>query len=181
VHRGTGATRRTSGRALRSATRRVSSVQWATACPAECSHRPCCPVTTTNDQLAPALSHHHVDPRCAPVLGALSEGADLFERTVNVLAPARPRGYAVKDLKEIALRNDALVVLGRGPTNWSTVFAPRRSVTSAGGDLNVARSLNTSPDPELLSSSCWEANEPRDESVISTPTAALVESGSVED
>lgn len=162
---------------------RVSSVQWATGLSGGVFSQTVLPVTTTNDQLAPLCLITTSILDALAVLGALSEGADLFERTVNVLAPARPRGYAVKDLKEIALRNDALVVLGRGADELVDRLRDLgASVTSAGGDLNVARSLNTSPDPgvalvELLGGERTRATR----SVISTPTAALVESGSVED
>lgn len=123
-----------------------SSVQWATGLPGGVFTETVSPDTVMNDETTPRCLITSSMLDALAVLGALSEDADIFEGTIAVLAPARPRGYAVKDLKEIAAREDSLVVLGRGCDDVVDRLRDHgATVTSVGGDVNVARTLGASP------------------------------------
>ena len=65
---------------------------------------------------------------------------------MSIFAPARPKGYSVKDLKEIAARHDELVVAGRGGDDLvDRLRAFGARVTPVGSDLDIARSLARAP------------------------------------
>jgi DNA primase len=88
-------------------------------------------------------------PDALAIIGAMSSnetvGASLGAMTL--LAPARPKGYAARDLKEIAAREDEVVVLGRGSDNlFDRLGALGVSVTHVASDLDVARTLNAASD-----------------------------------
>jgi hypothetical protein len=72
-------------------------------------------------------------------------GASL--EAMTVLAPARPKGYGAKDLKEIASREDEIVVMGRGSDDLvDRLRTLGASVTHLASDLDLARTLNTASD-----------------------------------
>jgi len=88
-------------------------------------------------------------PDALAVIGAASsdEGDDASFGAITLLAPARPKGYAAKDLREIATREDDIVVVGRGSDDLvDRLRALGASVTHIASDLDVARALNAASD-----------------------------------
>ena len=88
-------------------------------------------------------------PDALAVVGAMSFdetiGASLG--AISLLAPARPKGYSSKDLKEITAREDGIVVLGRRSDDLvDRLRALGASVTQVASDLDVARTLKTASD-----------------------------------
>jgi len=77
------------------------------------------------------------------VLGAVAESEEeLFDENVMVFAPARPRGYSVKDLKEISARTEMLTVLGRdGEELVDRLRDYGATVSLVAKDVNIARTL----------------------------------------
>ena len=155
-----------------------SSVQWATGLPGGVFTETVSPDTVMNDETTPRCLITSSMLDALAVLGALSEDADIFEGTIAVLAPARPRGYAVRDLKEIAAREDSLVVLGRGCDDVVDRLRDHgATVTSVGGDVNVARTLGASPRPGAVIVELLGGERTRvARSTVSIPEAVLVDS-----
>lgn len=88
-------------------------------------------------------------PDALAVVGAVSceESPDPSLGAITVLAPARPKGYAAKDLKEIATREDEIVVLGRSSDDLvDRLRALGVNVTHRASDLHLARTLNGASD-----------------------------------
>ena len=161
---------------------RGSSIQWASGLPGGVFTQCVAPSTAANDGSTLCLVTTSMHDALA-VLGALSEGgASAFEANVTVLAPARPRGYAVKDLKEIAARTDALVVLGRGGDELVDRLRDHgATTTSVGNDLNLARTLTSSIEPGVVLAELLGGERTSGaRSVISTPIAPFVETASVD-
>ena len=161
---------------------RGSSVQWASGLPGGVFTQCVAPSSVANEVSTLCLVTTSMLDALA-VLGALSEGgAPPCEGIVTVLAPARPRGYAVKDLKEIAGRTDALVVLGRGGDELVDRLRDHgATTTSVGNDLNLARTLTSSIEPGVVLAELLGGERTSGaRSVISTPTAPFVEPASVD-
>jgi hypothetical protein len=159
---------------------RGSSIQWASGLPGGVFTQRVTPSTAANDGSTLCLVTTSMLDALA-VLGALSEGgAPAFEGIVTVLAPARPRGYAVKDLKEIAGRTDALVVLGRGGEELVDRLRDHgATTTSVGSDVNLARTLTSSIEPGVVLAELLGGERTFGaRSVISTPIAPFVETES---
>ncbi len=157
---------------------RASTVQWATGLPGGVFTETVTTLTVKNDESAPRCLVTTSMFDALAVLGALSADAEAFEGAVTVLAPARPRGYAVKDLKEMAAREDFLVVLGRGGDDVVDRLRDHgATVTSVGGDLNVARTLVASPRPGAVLAELLGGGRTRvTRSAVLTPEAVLVDS-----
>jgi hypothetical protein len=99
------------------------------------SHGRCLVTTSIPDALA-VLGATSSDETVVPSLGALA-----------LLAPARPKGYAAKDVKQIAEREDEIVALGRGSDGLvDRLRALGASVTHLASDLDLARTLQTASD-----------------------------------
>ena len=161
---------------------RGSSIQWATGLPGGVFTQRVTPSSVASEESTLCLVTTSMLDAMA-VLGALSEGgAPPCEGIVTVLAPARPRGYAVKDRKEIAGRNDALVVLGRGGDELVDRLRDHgATTTSVGNDLNLARTLTSSIEPGVVLAELLVGERTSGaRSVISTPTAPFVEPASVD-
>ena len=157
---------------------RASTVQWATGLPGSVFTETVTTLTVKNDESAPRCLVTTSMFDALAVLGALSADAEAFEGAVTVLAPARPRGYAVKDLKEMAAREDSLVVLGRGGDDVVDRLRDYgATVTSVGGDLNVARTLVASPRPGAVLAELLGGGRTRvTRSAVLMPEAVLVDS-----
>ena len=161
---------------------RGSSIQWATGLPGGVFTQRVTPSSVASEESTLCLVTTSMLDAMA-VIGALSEGgAPPCEGIVTVLAPARPRGYAVKDLKEIAGRTDALVVLGRGGDELVDRLRDHgATTTSVGNDLNLARTLTSSIEPGVVLAELLGGERTSGaRSVISTPTAPFVEPASVD-
>jgi len=115
-------------------------------------------------------------PDALSICGALEVDPDRrtgeLAGAMSILAPARPKGYSVKDLKEIAARNDELVVAGRGGDDLvDRLRAYGARVTPVGSDLDIARSLATAPDSvAALARLLAVPSPPRPGSLVSTPS-----------
>jgi hypothetical protein len=87
-------------------------------------------------------------PDALAVIGAASDetvGPSLG--AITLLAPARPKGYAAKDVKQIAARGDEIVVLGRGSDDLVDRLRAHGAIaTHLANDLDLARTLNTASD-----------------------------------
>jgi hypothetical protein len=95
-----------------------------------------CLVTTSIPDALAVIGAASSDETVVPSLGALA-----------LLAPARPKGFAAKDLKEIAASKDEFVVLGRGSDDLvDRLRTLGASVTHLASDLDLARTLNTASD-----------------------------------
>ncbi len=95
-----------------------------------------CVVTTSIPDALAVIGAASSDETVGPSLGA-----------ITLLAPARPKGYAAKDVKQIAARGDEIVVLGRGSDDLvDRLRAHGASVTHLANDLDLAQTLNTASD-----------------------------------
>lgn len=97
-------------------------------------------------------------------LDYVNQATSLDDEPIAVLAPARPKGYGVKDLRAVAQRDEQLFVLGRGSDELAErLRALDASVTLVGSDLNVARTLIASKEPGAVIAQLLDATRRRDE------------------
>jgi hypothetical protein len=128
---------------------RTSSIQWASGLPGGVFAETVTSSTGVRDGLTSLSLVTTSILDALAVLGALAEDdEELFDGVITVLAPARPRGYAVKDLKEITARHGALTVLGRdGDELVDRLREHGAAISPVGRDINIARTLTSSERP----------------------------------
>jgi hypothetical protein len=137
--------------------------------------------TITNDAVA-RLNPAVLSTRCVvttSVLDALTVYSALAQCDTDkfrdgtrhlVLAPARPKGYSVSDLRGLARRTEELVLLGRGAESLARRIVELGATPSHVRELDLARTLASAASPATALAALLG------ESVPTSPTKSLASS-----